>query len=211
MATLGVGGKRDTDAQVITGFRALRICQFVRRPVAPAQTRHLAPARAGVVHAVNDHVGDVLSDQLRPVCGKRRKCGARRAAAAQRRADNEAAGPRGQIGRGHPIEACRQKTPKALEVIEPLMHKSSQDRGRLDASQFIVERGYRKAPERAELSARRQEGPLPGAQLTPPDVYLPLVPGQVDACIAALASRIARKRHRSPRPAVAGPPRCYIS
>ena len=77
-----VGGKRDTDAQVITGFRALRVCQFVRRLVVPAQTRHLAPARAGVAHTLDEHLGGVLNDQVRSVRGKRFKCGGRRAAAA---------------------------------------------------------------------------------------------------------------------------------
>ena len=57
------------------------------------------------------------------------------------------------------IQACREKTPEALATIEALMRESSNDRVRLAAAQFIVERGYGRAPERIELVARREDGP----------------------------------------------------
>jgi hypothetical protein len=46
------------------------------------------------------------------------------------------------------IEACREKTPDALDVIVTPMHESDQDRVRLAAAQIIVEQGYGKAPVR---------------------------------------------------------------
>jgi hypothetical protein len=39
------------------------------------------------------------------------------------------------------IEACRAKTPEALDVIQELMDNSANDRVRLAAAQFIIERG----------------------------------------------------------------------
>jgi hypothetical protein len=39
------------------------------------------------------------------------------------------------------IEACREKTPEALEVIATLMHESTRERVQLAAAPFLVERG----------------------------------------------------------------------
>jgi hypothetical protein len=69
------------------------------------------------------------------------------------------------------IEACREKTPDALAVIQELMDTSTNDRVRLAAAQFIIERGYGKAPERIALLDAREQGPLPGAELTPLEAY----------------------------------------
>jgi len=69
------------------------------------------------------------------------------------------------------IEACREKTPDALAVIQELMDNSSNDRVRLAAAQFIIERGYGKAPQRIALLDAREQGPLPGAELTPLEAY----------------------------------------
>jgi hypothetical protein len=38
------------------------------------------------------------------------------------------------------IEACREKTAEALAVVASLMHDSANDRVRLAAAQFIIER-----------------------------------------------------------------------
>jgi hypothetical protein len=73
------------------------------------------------------------------------------------------------------IEACREKTPDALAVIQELMESSSNDRVRLAAAQFIIERGYGKAPERIALLDAREQGPLPGAELTPIEAYMQVI------------------------------------
>ncbi len=49
-------------------------------------------------------------------------------------------------------EACRAKTSEALVVVETLMRESSNDRVRLAAAQFVIERGWGKATERVELA-----------------------------------------------------------
>ena len=58
------------------------------------------------------------------------------------------------------------------------MHESNQDRLRLAAAQFIVERGYGKAPERIEILKHEEKGPLPGSELTPEQAYFQLIHGQ---------------------------------
>jgi hypothetical protein len=73
------------------------------------------------------------------------------------------------------IEACRAKTPEALAVIGDLMDNSANDRVRLAAAQFIIERGYGKAPERIELFDARELGPLPGAELSPMEAYQQII------------------------------------
>jgi len=73
------------------------------------------------------------------------------------------------------IEACRAKTPEALGVIQDLMDNSANDRVRLAAAQFIIERGYGKAPERVELFDARELGPLPGAELSPMEAYQQII------------------------------------
>lgn len=77
------------------------------------------------------------------------------------------------------IEACRAKTPEALAVIVGLMQESTNDRVRLAAAQFLIERGYGRAPERVEIRAMRDDGPLAGAELTPRDAYLRIVHGEL--------------------------------
>jgi hypothetical protein len=73
------------------------------------------------------------------------------------------------------IEACRAKTPEALAVIGDLMDNSANDWVRLAAAQFIIERGYGKAPERIELLDAREIGPLPGAELSPMEAYQQII------------------------------------
>ncbi len=73
------------------------------------------------------------------------------------------------------IEACRQKTPEALNVIQDLMDHSENDRVRLQAAQFIIERGYGRAPERIELKDAREQGPLPGSELSGMEAYMQLI------------------------------------
>jgi hypothetical protein len=51
-------------------------------------------------------------------------------------------------------EACRAKTSEALVVVETLMRESSNDRVRLAAAEFVIERGWGKAMERVELAGR---------------------------------------------------------
>ena len=73
------------------------------------------------------------------------------------------------------IEACRDKTEAALAVIMGLMEDSANDRVRLAAAQFIIERGWGKAPERLALFNAREQGPMPGADLTPMKAYLEII------------------------------------
>ncbi len=55
------------------------------------------------------------------------------------------------------------------------MHTTTNDRVRLAAAQFVIERGYGKAPERIELLDEREQGPLPGAELTGQEAYMQLI------------------------------------
>ena len=57
------------------------------------------------------------------------------------RSGNPRGRPKGIAEEVELIEACREKTPEALEGIETLMHESTQERVRLAAAQFLVERG----------------------------------------------------------------------
>ena len=74
-------------------------------------------------------------------------------------------------------EACRAKTPEALAVVESLMHGSDNDRVRLAAAQFIIERGWGRAPEKIELVDNRDGGLPPDVKLTPEEAYMLLLAG----------------------------------
>ncbi len=77
------------------------------------------------------------------------------------------------------IEACRSKTPEALGTILQLMHESDNDRVKLAAAQYVIERGWGKAPERIELLAATVDltaGDDMG-ELSPLDVYLQVIKG----------------------------------
>lgn len=47
---------------------------------------------------------------------------------------------------------CREKTPDALGTILDIMRESQNDRARLSAAQYVVDRGWGKARESLELS-----------------------------------------------------------
>jgi hypothetical protein len=74
-------------------------------------------------------------------------------------------------------EACRAKTPEALAVVESLMRGSDNDRVRLAAAQFIIERGWGRAPEKIELVDNRDGGLPPDVKLTPEEAYMLLLAG----------------------------------
>jgi len=79
------------------------------------------------------------------------------------------------------IEACRKKTPEALDVVESLMYESDNDRVRLAAAQFIIERGWGKAPERIELAAVLDSSvdvKVMGRDLTPAQAYARIIRGE---------------------------------
>jgi len=57
------------------------------------------------------------------------------------RSGNPRGRPKGTTEEVELIEACREKTPEALEVIATLMHESTRDRVQLAAAQFVAERG----------------------------------------------------------------------
>jgi hypothetical protein len=73
------------------------------------------------------------------------------------------------------LRLAERRHPTALDVIQELMDNSSNDRVRLAAAQFIIERGYGRAPERIELLDAREQGPLPGAELPPVEAYMQLI------------------------------------
>jgi len=75
------------------------------------------------------------------------------------------------------IEACREKTPEALETILQLMDESDNDRVRLAAAQYVIERGWGKAPERIELVAAAVDVSTEDLDLSPLDVYLRVIKG----------------------------------
>jgi hypothetical protein len=72
------------------------------------------------------------------------------------------------------IEACKQKTPEALAVIENLMHESANDRVRLAAAAFIVERAWGKATNRVEVEPVQIEI---SRKLNPQEAYLRMLAG----------------------------------
>jgi hypothetical protein len=47
---------------------------------------------------------------------------------------------------------CKDKTPEALATILAIMHSSQQDRAKLSAAQYVIDRGWGKAKESVELS-----------------------------------------------------------
>jgi hypothetical protein len=91
------------------------------------------------------------------------------------RSGNPGGRPRRTDEEAELIEACREKTAEALAVVASLMRDSANDRVRLAAAQFIIERGWGRAPERVELLDAREQGPLPGAELTPLQAYLQVI------------------------------------
>ena len=87
--------------------------------------------------------------------------------------------PKRTIEEADLIEACRTKTPEALQTILELMEKSNNDRVKLAAAQYILERGWGKTPERIELLAATVDltaGDDMG-ELSPLDVYLQVIKG----------------------------------
>lgn len=75
------------------------------------------------------------------------------------------------------IEACRTKTAEALGTILDLMETSENDRVRLAAAQYVIERGWGKAPERIELLAAAVDASTGDFDLSPVDSYLRLIRG----------------------------------
>ena len=47
---------------------------------------------------------------------------------------------------------CKDKTPQALSTILHIMEEGEQERSRLSAAQYIIDRGWGKAKESVELS-----------------------------------------------------------
>ena len=52
------------------------------------------------------------------------------------------------------VEMCRAKTPDALAVIVDLMVNGQQERTKLSAAEFVVERAYGKAVQSVEMSGK---------------------------------------------------------
>ena len=75
------------------------------------------------------------------------------------------------------IEACRAKTAEALETILQVMETSTNDRVRLAAAQYVIERGWGKAPERIELFAAKVDLTHDDLDMSPEAVYLRFIKG----------------------------------
>ena len=75
------------------------------------------------------------------------------------------------------IEACRTKTPEALQTILELMEESDNDRVKLAAAQYVIERGWGKAPERIELLTATVDLSAEDIDLSPMEAYLRLIKG----------------------------------
>lgn len=61
-------------------------------------------------------------------------------------------------------EACRERTPEAMMVIEELMARADRDGVRLNAAEYIIDQGQGAATIRAELSGPNG-GPIPTQNL----------------------------------------------
>lgn len=55
------------------------------------------------------------------------------------------------------IEACKKRTPAALEVICSIMENGENERNRLSAAQYVIDRAYGKAVQQTELSGKDGE------------------------------------------------------
>jgi hypothetical protein len=74
------------------------------------------------------------------------------------------------------VEACKQKTPEALEVILNIMQYGLNDKVRLDAAKFIIERGWGKAMARIE----HEPAPIEiSRSIDPEEAYLLMLDGGV--------------------------------
>ena len=51
-------------------------------------------------------------------------------------------------------EMCRAKTPEALATILSIMDTGENERNRLSAAEFVIERGWGKAAQAVDLTAR---------------------------------------------------------
>ena len=74
------------------------------------------------------------------------------------------------------IEACKQKTPEALAVIENLMHEGSNERVQLAAAAFIIERAWGKSTKHVELKPVHIEI---SRKMDPHEAYLKMLNGGV--------------------------------
>lgn len=55
------------------------------------------------------------------------------------------------------IEACKKRVPDALNVIGSIMENGENERNRLCAAQYIIDRAYGKAVQQTELSGKDGE------------------------------------------------------
>jgi hypothetical protein len=55
------------------------------------------------------------------------------------------------------IEACKRKSPDALGMIERIMLNGENERNRLAAAQYIIDRAYGKAVQQTELTGKGGE------------------------------------------------------
>jgi hypothetical protein len=55
------------------------------------------------------------------------------------------------------IEACKKRTPQALDVISQIMESGENERNRLSAAEYIIDRAYGKAVQQTELTGKGGE------------------------------------------------------
>lgn len=75
-------------------------------------------------------------------------------------------------------QACRAKTREALEVIESLMAESVNERVRLAAAQYLIDRGWGRATERVEHAGEPVALAVLGVDLTPEQAYAKIIHGE---------------------------------
>jgi hypothetical protein len=55
------------------------------------------------------------------------------------------------------IEACKKRAPEALDVIGEIMVNGENERNRLSAAEYIIDRAYGKAVQQTELTGKGGE------------------------------------------------------
>lgn len=55
------------------------------------------------------------------------------------------------------IEACKKRVPAALEVIGHIMENGENERNRLSAAEYLIDRAYGKAVQQTELTGKGGE------------------------------------------------------
>ena len=86
------------------------------------------------------------------------------------------------------ITACKQKTPEALGTVVELMQNSKNERVRLSAAQYVIDRGWGKAPLVIEHDPIKVEI---SRNIDPADAYIQMLEGGVLEGVATVVTEVA--------------------